>query len=303
MVQNRRVLALLAVALLVVTAGCSGAGNAGGADGGESTGLARSGDGGDAAYEQAAATAQPEAERKQESLQVRREAIIRTGRVSMEVGDYGAAQANLTAAVQRQGGFVSDSSREVDRVNNETYVTGQLTLRVPSENFSAMMSRIESEGTVEASRTSTQDVTDQLVDLEARLNNLRAQRDQLRSLYRQANDTEDVLAVQERLAEVQTEIERLEAQKQSLERRVAYSTITVDMREPRPDRRVAPAAWYDTPVLTAFLQSVDGVVVALRALVVAFAYALPYLLVFLGPLVLLVLAVLYRRRLLPGTGG
>ena len=51
----------------------------------------------------------------------------------------------------------------------------------------------------------------QLVDIEARLESLRAERDQLRTLYRQANATDDVLAVQRELSDVQREIERLEA--------------------------------------------------------------------------------------------
>jgi hypothetical protein len=133
-----------------------------------------------------------------------------------------------------------------------------------------------------------------VVDLQARLENLRAERDRLRTLYERANTTEDVLAVEERLSDVQTEIERTEAGLQNLERQVAYSTITVHLSEPRPDRP-APDQWYDTPVIAAFLESVEGVGVALRALVVAGAYAAPYLLVFLTPFVLAG-GLLYRYR-------
>jgi hypothetical protein len=124
-----------------------------------------------------------------------------------------------------------------------------------------------------------------LVDIEARLENLRAEREQLRALYERANTTEDVLAVQRELSDVQQEIERLEARQQSLQDQVAYSTLTVRLEEPRPTPgRVAPDRWYDTPVLSAFLESVDGAVVALRAAVVGFAFALPYLVVFGIPL-------------------
>jgi hypothetical protein len=152
------------------------------------------------------------------------------------------------------------------------------------------------------SSTSTQDVTEQVVDLQARLENLRAERERLRELYQRANDTEDVLAVERRLSEVQTEIERTEARLQSLERRVAYSTITVEMREPRPDRP-APDQWYDTPVLAAFLDSVHGVGVVLRAVVVGFAYAAPYLLVFLTPFAVAGgLLYRFRHRILGGGG-
>jgi chromosome segregation ATPase len=137
-----------------------------------------------------------------------------------------------------------------------------------------------------------------LVDLEARLSNLRAERDRLRTLYERANTTEDVLAVQRELSEVQGEIERLEAQKRSLEQRVAYSTLTVELREPGPVRDYVREEWYDTPVLEAFLESVNGVLVVGRALVVAFAYALPYIVAFFAPLaVLAAVAWRFRHRL------
>lgn len=159
-----------------------------------------------------------------------------------------------------------------------------------------MMSTARTVGTVLDASRDTRDVTDQLVDINARLRNLRARRDRLRGLYRNASDTDAVLDVEERLSEVQTEIERLEARKKSLQRQVALSTITVELREPTPDPDpVEREQWYDTGIPAAFLESVDGVVVVARALVVGAAYALPYLLVFGVPLVAAV-GIVRRRR-------
>lgn len=212
---------------------------------------------------------------------------IRTGEVSLEVETFGPAVENLTGATRRYGGFVSDTDRERHRDANRTWTTGRVVLRVPRENFSALLSAATAEGTVLSVGTDTQDVTEQVVDLQARLENLRAQRDRLRELYDRANETEDVLRVGRRLSDVQSEIERIEGRLQVLEDRVAYSTLTVRVREPRPEPASEPRAepaWYDTGVMAAFLASVDGVVLALRALVVGVAYLLPYLLVFGLPL-------------------
>jgi predicted small secreted protein len=284
MARRKRLVAALLVTL-VLLAGCNGA--AGGADasgGAEATSLsepsaateARAADGGGggesgdgAGDDGVAATATSRS-------------IIRTGTVELRVDDYDTARSNLTALVESRGGYVSDSAKQVHDRDDGAWTTGRVVLRVPAENFSATMTAVEAEGRVLESRTSTQDVTDQVVDLQARLDNLRAERERLRTLYQRANDTEDVLAVERRLSEVQTEIERTEAQLQNLQRRVAYSTITVELSEPRPDRPM-PDQWYDTPVVAAFLDSVDGVGVLLRAMVVAGAYAAPYLLVFLTP--------------------
>jgi hypothetical protein len=293
---SRRTLGLLAVVALVAIAGC-GATGSGGGDGGAAGG-----------YEQATgveadvgATPAPTGEPREQVgdggsggagdasgdvVDTDERAIIRTGTVAVEVDDFESAQSNLTSTVEGYGGYVSDSRQDRRQIGNETWVRGELVLRVPSEHFDALVDDTRGLGEVQTVEVNSRDVTDQLVDIEARLENLRAERDRLRELYDQANTTEDVLAVQRELSDVQGEIERLEARQQSLENQVAYSTLTVRLEEPRPTpNRVAPDRWYDTPVLSAFMQSVDGVVLVARAAVVGFAYALPYLLAFAVPVV------------------
>jgi len=278
---------VLAVVLLTVVAGCSGAGLGGsggdgaradGADGGSGGGVGAP-DGGDSGFASGAESTSATGE-KLPALQQRQ--IIFTGRVVLEVEDFGAARRDVSEAARAHGGFVSDARTALNGVDEERFRTGAVVLRVPQENFSALMERVEASGTVVSSERNSEDVTDQLVDLEARLSSLRTQRDRLRELYASANDTEAVLAVEGRLSDVQTEIERLEARQQSLERQVAYSTITVELREEQPE--VQAEQWYDVGAVGAFLESVDGVVVTLRALVVAFAYAMPYLVVFGVPI-------------------
>jgi hypothetical protein len=288
--MDRRPTLVVLFAVLVVLAGCGG--SAGGADAGAGGGASESmaveedapraadtnGGGGDGGSADTVAG----------------RSIIRTGEVRLRVDSYEDSAAALETVAEARGGYVSDSVRQVHDADGNEWTSGRVVLRVPQANFSATMRAIEAEGEVLESQIQTQDVTDQVVDLEARLTNLRAERERLRTLYAQANDTEDVLAVERRLSEVQTEIEQTEARLQSLERRVAYSTITVELSEPRPEGP-APDAWYDTPVVAAFLESVEGVGVLLRALVVGFAYAAPYLLILFTPLAVLG-ALLYRFR-------
>ncbi|WP_148415773.1 DUF4349 domain-containing protein [Haloferax sp. KTX1] len=266
-------LKLLSVALLVVLAGCTGGAADGGAGGSESVSLTADASG-SAEVEQAGGDDLP---------QVQRRAVIRNGQIELTVDEFNESRDAVESTAESYGGYVSDSNEYVNRRSGGTYRSGQLVVRVPSEDFSAFMTDMKDLGEVERVETNSEDVTDQLVDLEARLSNLRAQRDRLRDLYESANTTEDVLAVEERLTEVQTEIERLEAQRESLEQRAALSTVRVSLSERPP----GPAQWYDTPVLQAFSESVNGAFVALRALVVAVAYAAPYLVVFGGLLAIL----------------
>ncbi|AUX10745.1 hypothetical protein AArcSl_3138 [Halalkaliarchaeum desulfuricum] len=222
--------------------------------------------------------------------------LIFTGSVELEVDSYETADGEIRAIVADHDGFVSDSARQVHERDNETWTTGELVVRVPSDSFDEAVEEISDVGEVQSVATDSEDVTDQLVDIEARLENLRAERDQYRKLYEEANETEDVLAVQERLSATQEEIERLEARQRALEQQVAYATITVSLAEPTPEpERPDPDAWYDTAVTEAFLESVSGVTTVLRASVVATAYAAPYALTFGAPFVVALGGVLVWR--------
>ena len=291
--MRRGSLATVCCVLLVVLAGCAGAGGGSDAGGGgdgaatgvevdaEATAAPDSGDAGSGGSSSGAGGAGANVNAQMADRQ-----LIYEATVELRVDDYEAASAALTEMVRERGGYVGSSRTEVRGEGNETWTTGRLVLRVPSGNYSGAMEAINATGEVRSVDQSTQDVTSQIVDLEARLESLRAERDRLRELYDRANDTEDVLAVQRELSDVQTEIERTEAQLQGVERRVAYSTITVELREPRPDYEPPErSAWYETPLTEAFLDSVQGVIVLGRGAVVLTAYALPYLFVLAVPAV------------------
>lgn len=301
MARRRWTTALLV--MCIVLAGCSGGGVGSGGDAAESeaslsnddaASTARaestaSGSGGDAGS--SGGSAQSAGARSDR-------AIIKTGRIALTVDSFASAREQVGTLARQTGGYVATSSREVRGEGNRTWTVGVVRIRVPSEEYTATHDEITTYGEVRDSSQETNDVTDQLVDIEARLRTLRAERDRLRQLYDEANDTEAVLRVSEQLSEVQTEIERLEARKKSLQGRVAYSTITVELREEPPERETpTPEPGYtDTSLDTAFLASVNGVVTAVEALAVTIAYALPYLLAFGVPLGGLGVVVVRRRR-------
>ncbi|UPV74018.1 DUF4349 domain-containing protein [Halorussus limi] len=290
--DTRRWLLALALASLVVLAGCSGSGN-------DAAMQATAGGNPDLSNEEKATQSGGGggANSNGNAVQAQNRALIRTGTVEVTVNDYDAARRNLSREVERLGGFVSDSTQQVNKRGNRTWTTGELVLRVPKDNFSALISRAKQTGQVREASTSTKDVTKKLVDLEARLQNLKAQRQKLRDLYAAANDTENVLEIQKRLSEVQSEIERLEARRKSLNRKVAYSTLTVRLNERPPEGPSTSdtESWYDTGLLSAFVSSAHGVVVVARGLAVGLAYGLPYVLAF-GLPVAGVVAFWRRRR-------
>jgi len=271
--SSKKLAVLLAVTLLL--AGCSGSGlGDSAADSGDtqanlesSAPAEASGDSGDS---DASGSVQADAATQQR-------AIVKTGRMDVEVSNFSESRESLAAQATQYGGYVSDSDRRLHRDGDATWSSGYVVLRVPSDRYEAMQDHVRAEGTVVSESTETEDVTDQLVDLEARLTNLRDRRERLRTFYDRANDTEELLSVERELSEVQGEIERLEAQKRSLEQRVAYSTLRVELEEDRPDTTRERVPYHEQPLVGVFLDSVTDVYVFGRAALVTFAAAAPWL--------------------------
>lgn len=283
--RSSRTIAAVGLALLVVLAGCGGMTGSdsaapGGADGGGAADRADGGDSGGGSGGGGDAGRSYEADVDGDAV-VHQRMVIRTGEVTLTVDDYEQTRASLTTMARDRGGYVSDSTQQTHRRDNVTWTTGQVVLRVPGDEFSDAVEEVKDHGQVESASTSSEDVTDQLVDIEARLDNLRSERDRLRTLYEEANETEDVLRVSRELSEVQEEIERLEARQRQLESQVQFATITVQIdEEPESAPRPESQAWWETGVLTAFLSSVSGVITVVQALVVGTAYVAPYVIAF-----------------------
>jgi hypothetical protein len=246
--RRKHVLVTVFVAMLVVFAGCATIGGDGGdsiggsdggeaADGGDAAPVA-DGDGGDGGSadsggQRAAVSGQP--------LDLDR-AIIRTGTVKLRVEDFEGARSSIAGHARSLDGFVSGSGSTHHTRDNQSWTSGYVVVRVPSERFSGMLSFARDRGTVLNEETQTEDVTDELVDLEARLENLEQRRDRLRSFYDRANSTGELLRIEEELSAVQSEIERLEAKRRSLERQVSYATLRVELAEPTPEPDSEPTA-------------------------------------------------------------
>lgn len=279
-----RTVTILAVTACLLLAGCAGVGpQAGGGDSAEgadlsagqqaASGASGDGGGGGDAGSQAGGGGPgdggvPEADQR---------AIIKTGSMVVEVDNFSAARSAIADRVRERGGFVGGSDQRLHRSGNETWLTGHIVVRVPSDTYGETQALAADQGTVLSEETTTKDVTDQLVDLEARLENLRGRRDRLRDFYEQANSTEELLRIEEQLSEVQMEIERLEAQQRSLERRVAYSTIRIELQEPEPGIDQIRTQYHEQSLVAVFVGSVEDVVVFARASLVTVAGALPWL--------------------------
>jgi len=157
--------------------------------------------------------------------------IIRTAELSVETNAPGIAAGALFALAEAKGGFVvsSETGRSAEADGAET-VSTTLVFRVPAGAFEDALAAVRSLGTrVSNEKVSGQDVTEEYVDLEARVRAQRAVEEQYLAVLKEARSIPDILAVEQKLGEARTEIERAEGRRRLLENETRLSTITVHL--------------------------------------------------------------------------
>ncbi len=166
--------------------------------------------------------------------------IVRTGTLDLDVGQLDSAVRSANVAVARAGGYVSASEQAA--TTDTTAAT--VTYRIPSAAWDATLGALHGlAAKVVAERISTEEVSGQVVDLTARIANLRATEAALQAIMARATKIADVLDVQTQLTTTRGEIEQLVGQKAQLEDRAAYGSLAVTFRVPaRPGPSASPAA-------------------------------------------------------------
>ena len=191
------------------------------------------------------------------ALQVSERRVISTGYMSMEVDDVPAAAEQVRIAAEALGGFVESSTVSGD----DEDAFAEVTIRVPQEAFPEALDRVRRIGEVRSEDLRAQDVTEQFIDLNARLRSALRTEGSLLDLLDRAADVEDVIAIERELSRVRTDIERLQGQLNFLERRVSLSTLTVSLFTPSAMRTEPPFAYVgiETNDVERAIAAVEGI--------------------------------------------
>ena len=176
--------------------------------------------------------------------------IVRIVDLTIEVDDVVSRMEDVSGIAVQRGGWVVSESRSSLHV-------GSISIRVPSAQLDAAVRAISALGLeVLSISSSSQDVTEEYFDVQARISNLHVTRDSLRELLSREGELEDILEVQREITRVSEEIEILEGRKRYLEQTSATSLINVRL-ELAPGSMNADAG--------PDLQAVEGRPVAFRA--------------------------------------
>ncbi len=154
--------------------------------------------------------------------------IISQASLSVEVEDVAGAVAQVRTIAETRGGFIS----QVATTGTPGRQRSDLVVRVPQGEFFDTLESIKGLGKVWAENAGSEDVTEQFIDLEARLRSALREEQSLLSLLERADTVSNILTIERELARVRSEIERLQGQINFMSRRVDLATISVALFPP-----------------------------------------------------------------------
>ena len=207
--------------------------------------------------------------------------------IQLEKDGFSAGFAAVTRIAQNNGGFVLSSQIRGQR-------RGTLVLRIPAKRFDDAMLALRDVGVVQAQSISGRDVTAQYIDLTARLQNAIGQRTVLRNLMSQATTIRETITVQNRLSQVELQIEQIQGQLNFIQDQVAEATVHVELHE-KDAAQVQQTNTVENPSLgSAWDRSIQGFLNVVSAVVIGLGYLIPIAVLALG--IWLVTVAVRRRR-------
>ena len=208
--------------------------------------------------------------------------IIRNAYLSVSVSDYASAYDALEALADEYDGYVLSASTY--DYSDGLPTQGDITLKVDSNALTAVLAEIEEIGEITSRDISGDDVTQEYYDVQARLDQYKAQRDRLLELYEQAETVSEILEVESELGRINVEIDSLEGSFRYLSEMTDLATVNVSLyvpKEYRPAIDTNPWSDFGQKMLQALTNGLNFIINAAANVLFFLLAAIPVLLLLL----------------------
>ena len=198
--------------------------------------------------------------------------IIYTANLTLESKEYETTRQALEDALSAADGYLESSSEYTGGDDTRSI---SMTCRVPQANYESFLAAVDAAGKVTSRSQNADDVTTQYLDVEARLQNLEAQRTRLQQLQQQAENLSDLLEIESSLSDVQYQIESWQSQLDWYSDQVQQCTVYVDLNE--VDTYSAQPESFGARLLAALSSGWTAFVNGAQAFAAGIVYLLPVL--------------------------
>lgn len=211
-----------------------------------------------------------QAQSQEAQPQIPQRQVIRKADLDVRVENVEKAERAADAVVSAAGGYV-ESAASTDLAS--THPVMKLAVRVPVSAFDSSIAKFEALGVRLSKTISSDDVTNQLVDLDARLKTLHAKEDVFRNMLKNRSQLDDVFNIQNQLTEVRTQIESIAGQRKAQAGLASLSTIGLTLEQ----NAIANVATTDPNWMAqTWAEASSGASVAFRIFVVAMAWLVAF---------------------------
>lgn len=205
--------------------------------------------------------------------------VVAQSSMAMTVSDVGAGVESVRHVVAGLGGTIADLSvstgsdasgpTPVDASSKDPVArqpsSANLTIRIPAAQLGAAQTKLSALGTIDAQSESQSDVTQQHVDMSARLTNLKAEETRVRGFLARAGSVRELLDIERELTRIRGDIESMQAQVDFLQRQAAMATLTLTLSKPGALVRPAGSGWGFGDAVAQGIQAAVAVVRVLTA--------------------------------------
>jgi uncharacterized lipoprotein YajG len=221
--------------------------------------------------------------------------IIRDADLTLETESPADAQNKIAAIAESKGGFVIESNQSSSDVETTTHDTVTMTIRVPAAKFNESLDEIRKTATrVIVENVKGQDVTEEFIDIEARIKTQKALEAQFLEIMKRSNSVEEALKIQREIADVRVEIEKIEGRKHFLENQSSLSTVKITLQSPTAFSATTAGFFYQ--IRHSFGSGFDAALSFILVLITLAVALLPFLIFIVLPIYLIMRYFLKKNR-------
>ncbi len=218
--------------------------------------------------------------------------LIKTVNLTAETREFDKLIANVTERIESLGGYAQSVDISGNSYSNTSERSAFIVARIPAEKLDFFVKGVEDESNIVNKNESADDVTLEYADVEAHRNSLKIEQQRLNELLEQAETLENIIELENRLAEVRYEIESYESRLRTMDNMVVYSTVNLSINEvkeytPEPVEELT----LGQRIARGFMDSCASAWETIQDFIVGFISILPMLLVLLVILLVIFLII------------
>lgn len=229
--------AVLALFILITISGCSSRSSASKTFSASTEAFAEEADTGAGAKNETAVNGAQKNEKDTQSASEKPDAarkIVKRANLTVQTENYDKSVSAFESLVTEFGGYLQSSTIEGNGIKDGGFNRNATCVaRIPSDRLDEFLNSVSGTGSIVRKSVNGEDITQNYYDMDSRLKTLRVEQTRLRELMAKANKVEDLLSIEQRLSEVETQIEELTGGLKRMDSLISLSTVTVKFQEVR----------------------------------------------------------------------